>query len=94
MGEQAGPLPLLASACPGWVCYAEKTQGAAVLPYISTAKSPQAVQGSAVKRWLAPGLGLAPQAVYHCAIMPCYDKKLEAAREDFMLPGGAATPHV
>lgn len=22
-----GPLPVLASACPGWVCYAEKTHG-------------------------------------------------------------------
>lgn len=31
---------MLASACPGWVCYAEKTH-AAVLPNISTAKSPQ-----------------------------------------------------
>jgi len=42
----AGPvLPMLASACPGWVCYAEKTQGAWVLPHISSAKSPQAVQG-------------------------------------------------
>ena len=37
----AGPLPVLASSCPGWVCYAEKTHGTYVLPYISTAKSPQ-----------------------------------------------------
>ena len=42
---QGGVLPMLASACPGWVCYAEKTQGAWVLPHISSAKSPQAVQG-------------------------------------------------
>ena len=34
-------LPMLASACPGWVCYAEKTHGDYVLPYISSAKSPQ-----------------------------------------------------
>lgn len=87
MGAKERPLPLLASSCPGWVCYAEKTQGAAVLPHISSAKSPQAVQGSAVKRWLAPGLSLAPESIYHCAVMMCYDKKLEAAREDFMLPG-------
>lgn len=33
-------LPMLASACPGWVCYAEKTQ-TSVLPNISTTKSPQ-----------------------------------------------------
>ncbi len=51
------PLPMLASACPGWVCYAEKTQGAAVLPHISTAKSPQAIMGTLVKRLLAQELG-------------------------------------
>lgn len=36
-----GPLPMLASACPGWVCYAEKTHGSYILPFISTTKSPQ-----------------------------------------------------
>ena len=40
-GRQGPPLPMLASACPGWVCYAEKTHGDYVLPYISTTKSPQ-----------------------------------------------------
>lgn len=39
--SQGPPLPMLASACPGWVCYAEKTHGDYVLPYISTTKSPQ-----------------------------------------------------
>lgn len=42
VGQAAGPLPMLASACPGWVCYAEKTHGSYILPYISTTKSPQA----------------------------------------------------
>ena len=37
----AGTLPMLASACPGWVCYAEKTHGEYVLPYISITRSPQ-----------------------------------------------------
>ncbi len=32
---------MLASACPGWVCYAEKTHGDYILPYISFTKSPQ-----------------------------------------------------
>ena len=36
---------MLASACPGWVCYAEKTHGEYVLPYISTTKSPQVGHG-------------------------------------------------
>ena len=39
--EQSSTLPMLASACPGWVCYAEKTHGDLVLPFISTARSPQ-----------------------------------------------------
>lgn len=25
--KSGGPLPVLASACPGWICYAEKTHG-------------------------------------------------------------------
>ncbi len=83
----AGPLPMLASACPGWVCYAEKTHGHFVLPYISSTKSPQAVMGSVIKRRYCEAVELRPEAVYHCAVMPCYDKKLEASREDFYLPG-------
>ena len=51
---------MLASACPGWVCYAEKTHGSYILPHISTAKSPQAVMGTLVKRFLCPQLGLPP----------------------------------
>ena len=47
----------------------------------------QAVTGSIVKRWLGPQLGLPPERIYHFAIMPCYDKKLEASRDDFDVPG-------
>jgi len=87
----SGPLPLLASACPGWVCYAEKSCGAAVLRHLSRVKSPQAVMGTLLKQLWAPRLAEAPQQrVYHCALMPCYDKKLEASREDLRTPGGEA----
>ncbi|XP_071965332.1 cytosolic Fe-S cluster assembly factor narfl-like isoform X1 [Antedon mediterranea] len=78
-----GSLPMLASACPGWVCYAEKTHGSYVLPYISTTKSPQQIMGSLVKDYLARIHGLTPDMVYHVTVMPCFDKKLEASREDF-----------
>lgn len=27
-----------------------------------------------------------PEEVYHVSVMPCYDKKLEAARDDFVFP--------
>ncbi|CAO1618402.1 unnamed protein product [Parajaminaea phylloscopi] len=75
-------LPMLASACPGWVCYAEKTHGE-LLPFISQTKSPQQVMGSLFKQWYSRKHSLSPSQVYHVAIMPCYDKKLEASRPDF-----------
>ncbi|BGP26944.1 Cytosolic Fe-S cluster assembly factor nar1 [Rhodotorula toruloides] len=77
------PLPILSSACPGWICYAEKTHGD-LLPFVSGVKSPQAVSGVLVKGAVVAGrLGLRPDQVYHVAVMPCYDKKLEASRPDF-----------
>lgn len=80
-------LPILASACPGWVCYAEKTHGEYILPFISKVKSPQAIMGTAVKRRWAAAMGIDPARIYHCTVMPCYDKKLEAYRDDFLVPG-------
>lgn len=53
-----GPLPILSSSCPGWICYAEKTHGE-LLPFVSNVKSPQAVMGTIVKGGdVASGLGL------------------------------------
>ncbi|XP_054570550.1 cytosolic iron-sulfur assembly component 3 isoform X5 [Eptesicus fuscus] len=76
-------LPVLASACPGWICYAEKTHGSAIIPYISTARSPQQVMGSLVKDFFAQQQHVTPDKIYHVTVMPCYDKKLEASRPDF-----------
>ncbi|XP_012275266.1 probable cytosolic Fe-S cluster assembly factor CPIJ010948 [Orussus abietinus] len=76
-------LPMLSSSCPGWVCYAEKTHGNFILPYISVTKSPQQIMGSIVKYHLAEMKGFAPEQIYHVTLMPCYDKKLEASRQDF-----------
>ena len=47
-----GKLPMLASACPGWVCYAEKAHGD-LLPLMSEVRSPMAVMGGIVKGWWA-----------------------------------------
>ncbi|CAO3698951.1 unnamed protein product [Rhizopus stolonifer] len=80
--SKAQGMPLLASSCPGWVCYAEKTHGD-VLPYISTTKSPQQMMGSLVKDYLAQQLNTTANQIYHVTVMPCYDKKLEASRPDF-----------
>ena len=54
---RALPLPMLASACPGWVCYAEKTH-AEMLPFISRSKSPRQVMGTLVKNWLGQKWGV------------------------------------
>lgn len=97
-------LPMLASSCPGWVCYAEKTHGSFILPYISTTRSAQVklrkpsvnetaktndrnihqqIMGMLVKEFLSKKLGVGSNRMYHVTVMPCYDKKLEASREDF-----------
>ncbi|KAJ4271834.1 Cytosolic Fe-S cluster assembly factor nar1 [Fusarium torreyae] len=73
--------PILASSCPGWVCYAEKTHPH-VLPHISKVKSPQALMGTLLKTTLSRTLGIAPGRIWHLAVMPCFDKKLEASREE------------
>lgn len=90
--EELAQLPMLASACPGWVCYAEKTHGE-LLPLVGRTKSPQQVAGSLVKKWLSSRLPASGEGdgqessgqrgIYHVTIMPCYDKKLEASRPDF-----------
>ncbi|KAJ3292640.1 hypothetical protein HK104_005135 [Borealophlyctis nickersoniae] len=74
--EKGGVLPMLASACP------EKTHDY-VLPHIDSTKSPQQIMGSIVKDYFGSHLGVTPNQIYHVAVMPCYDKKLEASRQDF-----------
>lgn len=78
-------LPMLASACPGWICYAEKAHSE-LLPYIAATKSPQQISGVLAKEIIAPKLR--EGAAYHVTVMPCYDKKLEASREDFVDANG------
>ena len=73
--------PLLSSACPGWVCYAEKTH-AHILPHLSRLKSPQALTGTLLKTILSKRLNIRPDQIWHLSIMPCFDKKLEASREE------------
>lgn len=85
INEPNSLLPMLTSSCPGWVCYAEKTHGSYILPYISTTRSPQQIMGVLVKQYLAKKClsNFSGDQIYHVSVMPCYDKKLEASREDF-----------
>ncbi|TAQ88519.1 hypothetical protein B7494_g3159 [Chlorociboria aeruginascens] len=82
--------PILTSSCPGWICYAEKTHPH-VLPHLSRLKSPQALIGTLLKTTLSRKLGIAPDRIWHVAIMPCFDKKLEASREELTDAAWAGT---
>ncbi|KAK5717512.1 Cytosolic Fe-S cluster assembly factor nar1 [Elasticomyces elasticus] len=73
--------PVLTSACPGWICYAEKTHPH-ILPHLSKLKSPQALTGTLIKSVLAKKCGVSPNQIWHLAVMPCFDKKLEASRRE------------
>lgn len=78
-------LPLICGACPGWICYAEKTQPQLV-DQLSRVKSPQQIMGTVSKYFFASRMlsqNISPDHIFHVTVMPCYDKKLEASRPDF-----------
>ncbi|RWS16435.1 tetratricopeptide repeat containing cytosolic Fe-S cluster assembly factor-like protein [Dinothrombium tinctorium] len=75
--------PVLTSACPGFVCYVEKTHGELLVPLLSKVRSPQQVMGSFIKHVWRKNMRIEKE-LYHVTVMPCYDKKLEASREEFL----------
>uniref|UniRef100_A0A915B889 Iron hydrogenase large subunit C-terminal domain-containing protein n=2 Tax=Parascaris univalens TaxID=6257 RepID=A0A915B889_PARUN len=81
--ERRHEAPILTSACPGFVCYAEKTHGDLLVPHISRVRSPQAMMGALVKDYLARSISVEPDKIFHATVMPCFDKKLEASRPQF-----------
>lgn len=76
-------LPMFTSSCPGWIRYAERVLGSLVTPHIGTAKSPQQIMGCLVKDYFTKQQKLRLEKVYHVVVAPCFDKKLEAVREEF-----------
>jgi iron only hydrogenase large subunit-like protein len=86
--------PVIAAACPGWVVYAEKTQPQRVLDTLSAVRSPQAIAGSIAQLLVGSyrqnvsasddaHFGATTTPVWLLAVMPCHEKKLEAARPQF-----------
>jgi iron only hydrogenase large subunit-like protein len=57
-------LPMLASSCPGWICYAEKTHSQ-IIHLIDSTKSPQQIMGSLIKLYIGSNLGFNPDQIYH-----------------------------
>lgn len=54
---------------PGWICYAEKTHGSYILPYISSVRSPQQVMGALVKDLWAAKNKISPEKVIYWFIL-------------------------
>ena len=85
--KSSGLLPMIASACPGWVCYAEKTENALRdVNLLAKAKSPQAIAGTFAKKGRRAAFSEdteEEEEAYHVSVMPCFDKKLEASRREF-----------
>ncbi len=86
---KGGALPMFTSCCPGWVDYAEKHYHD-MLPHLSTAKSPQQMQGAVTKTYWAEQAGLKPEQIFSVSIMPCTAKAYEARRNDDMKSSGAS----
>jgi iron only hydrogenase large subunit-like protein len=87
--NQTTALPVLASSCPGFVCLVEKT-AAPVVPLLSSSKSPMSVAGTLLKSGIltrgdnsSTNHIIGERQLFHVAVMPCHDKKLEAGRNDF-----------
>ncbi|MDR3012007.1 MAG: [FeFe] hydrogenase, group A [Chitinispirillales bacterium] len=82
-----GPLPLITSCCPAWVDYLEKFY-CDMIPYFSTAKSPQAMVGALSKTYYAQKMGIKPDEIFMVSIMPCTAKKFEISRSREMSSSG------
>lgn len=76
-----GVLPMFTSCCPAWVKYAEIFYPE-LLPHLSTAKSPIAMQGSIIKTYFAEKNNLNPEDIININIAPCTAKKAEIKREE------------
>ena len=68
--------PMFTSCCPGWVRFI-KSQYPQLVPYLSTAKSPQQMFGAVTKSYFAERLGVPPEKICCVSIMPCLAKKAE-----------------
>jgi NADH-quinone oxidoreductase subunit G len=81
------PLPLITTCCPAWVDYLEKFYHE-MIPYFSTAKSPQAMLGALSKTYYAKKIGVDPKNIFMVSIMPCTAKKFEISRSKEMESSG------
>lgn len=73
--KQTKPLPQFTSCCPAWVKFAE-TFYPAILPHISTAKSPIGMQGPTIKTFFAKLNDLDSKKNHQRSSYPMYSKEI------------------
>ena len=78
--------PLYISACPAWVKYAEQFIPA-LLPHLSSVKSPQQITGVLIKTIVAEQVNVRPEEIFSVSITPCMAMKFEARRDGMMRKG-------
>lgn len=76
-----GVLPQFTSCCPAWVKYCEIFYPE-LLPNLSTAKSPIAMQGTIIKTFFSKKIGVNSDDIVSIVIAPCTAKKAEINREE------------
>lgn len=82
-GELREPLPQLTSCCPGWVKFVEYFYPD-LIHNLSSAKSPQQMEGALIKTYYAQTKGIDPKKIYSVSIMPCTAKKYECQRPEMI----------
>ncbi len=71
--------PVMTSCCPGWINYVEQT-APALIPNLSTTRSPQAIFARLVRHWFPVVTGVERDRIRHISLMPCTAKKDERLR--------------
>ncbi|KAI2658346.1 Nuclear prelamin A recognition factor [Labeo rohita] len=77
--HDSNAMPMFTSSCPD----SHSILRLLVTPHICSARSPQQIMGSLVKDFFARQQKLTPDQIFHVVVAPCFDKKLEAVREEF-----------
>ncbi|MGL4336874.1 MAG: [FeFe] hydrogenase, group A, partial [Turicibacter sp.] len=84
--NEGGTLPMITSCSPGWIRLAEIYRPA-ILPYLSSCKSPQQMFGAIVKSYWADKVNIEKDSIYCVSIMPCTSKKSELVRDELEVNG-------
>ncbi|KAJ5071306.1 iron hydrogenase [Anaeramoeba ignava] len=83
-----GVLPMFTSCCPAWINLVEQSYPE-LIPNLSSARSPQGMLSSLIKRYWAKKKQIHEKNVVVISVMPCTAKKDEAKRKQLTLDDGS-----